>query len=106
MGMVVIATYVVHKFGEEEKPEPKPETVKCEECKCLLEKSDAHKVANFGHLITYNDDYYCVSHKKPYTKTLYNRYFSSMEVTEQGEPIGYIKATEKKRGVSKSNIRN
>ena len=92
------------------KPEPSPETVKCEECKCLIEKNDAHKVVNSGHYLNlssyimyddklvYGDKYYCISHKKPYTRTLYDRYFSAeVEVTRSGEPIGYIKAPEKKK---------
>jgi hypothetical protein len=41
---------------------PPKETVKCSECFCLLEKSDAQRITGIGFL----DRYYCHAHRRPY----------------------------------------
>jgi len=75
----------------------KENTVYCETCKCLLPKDKAHRINNIAR--TY--DYYCASHKPVYDERVFNfisgtSYFKSMEVSEDGTPIGYIKKKETK----------
>ena len=100
--------YVAHKRKsnlEKPEPEPTPETVKCQECRCLLEKSDAEVVLILNRYTLYNEsdkEYYCPSHMKTYSKKDYNwgsgwSFYKETEVTKDGEPIGYTKTQEKRK---------
>lgn len=48
-------------------PDPFKDKVKCAECRCWLDKSDAYKVENYGFYGSY-DEYFCRTHKKPYNE--------------------------------------
>ena len=71
--------------------------VKCSECKCWLDKKDAHLVTNESYLIGYGkwEDYYCQAHKPKFSKTAYlnrvNHYYREVETDFKGEPLGYKK---------------
>lgn len=68
--------------------------VKCETCKCLLDKNDAQLIAQIGSLSKLVV-YYCNSHRKNYDSVILhypkNTYFKELEVDENGEPVGYVK---------------
>ncbi len=79
----------------------KEETVSCEECKCLLLEKDAQVVEvvshySFGYGGYSTDTYYCKTHMKPYYKKVNSMFenilFAEIKVTEDGTPIGYVKA--------------
>ncbi len=81
-------------------PDPFKDKVKCETCRCWLDKGDAQEVRGllFGALY-----YYCIVHAKPYSEILLKwlpsettRYFGKIEMTVDGEPIGYQKIKENK----------
>lgn len=73
--------------------DPFKDKVKCGECRCWIDKSDASVVDWNG----YSSDYYCPTHAKPYERVLCDhfgsvvRYYSSIEVTREGTPVGYVK---------------
>jgi hypothetical protein len=70
------------------------ETVSCQECKCLIYKKDASKV-NFN----FWDIYYCLAHKKPYSRVestngrfrqdgkTETHYYGEVEMNKDGTPI-------------------
>lgn len=77
----------------------KSEEVKCDGCKCILNKSDAQKVTSYGFAYSY-DRFYCGLCKKPYTSinsigmiTIYN---GEVAMDEEGVPIGYQKIPPRK----------
>jgi hypothetical protein len=72
--------------------------VKCEECRCWLDKSDAQEIKttaitigeNYIHAI----DYRCNAHRTPYSSVLIYprtdlepRYYGEVEMTKDGKPI-------------------
>ncbi len=70
--------------------------VKCGECRCWLDKSDAFPVdVNVGLVVIY----YCCPHKKPYRRVLTSgmfgesriKYFGEVEMDSMGMPIGFKK---------------
>ena len=86
------------------------ETVKCEECKCLLEKRDAQEV-DFRAFMVDSQNYYCEVHRKPYssvTDFVGKKYFGEVEMDKDGTPIGYVKIQgnpeKKKVGRPKKNV--
>lgn len=73
----------------QETPDPFADKVKCETCKCFLDRRDAQQVKVYGYLpIT---EYYCQVHKKPYSEVSMNhfpfKYFALVEVDRDGIPI-------------------
>jgi len=71
--------------------------VKCEACKCLISKDDAQAVNIYpglcGNTTTF---YYCKQHTRKYDYIQYYGFFTknfykTIEVTENGEPVGYTK---------------
>ena len=76
--------------------------VECLECKALLYKSSANKVEVDG---CYHE-YFCQTHKKPYTSVIYKSFcgsnedpkkrYARLEVEEDGTPVGYTKKNRKK----------
>jgi hypothetical protein len=81
---------------KQELPDPFKNKVKCEECKHYIDKSDAQEVKIFTSILwDVNYKFYCPMHRRPYSRIDkylgLRRYFNEMEVTEEGEPIGYIK---------------
>ena len=83
-----------------------PETVKCEECRCLIEKSDAQELKEkiYGwHL------FYCQVHRRKFSSLespglgMPIKYYEEIEVDSNGKPIGYIKAPEKVKYVKTAN---
>lgn len=76
--------------------------VKCETCKCLLNKNDAQEVRKVPFFSFKGDEYiyFCGSHKKSYDEiieTWYdNKYYAHMQVDKEGNPIGYKKIEVKK----------
>lgn len=76
-------------------PDPFKDKVKCETCRCWVDKSDAQKVSlhnSYGL-----DEYYCRSHKKPYSEFLSagccgrteEEYYARVQVDKDGVPVGY-----------------
>ncbi len=74
----------------------------CNKCKCLIYKKDAYEVKvdyiNLFDGLRYFYSYYCMNCKPNYSRKFNNLilgkesyYQEELEVTEQGEPIGYIK---------------
>lgn len=87
-------------FKKEKKTEE--DTVSCNTCKCLLNKSDSYIVMNknsfYGmHLYEvecqkeYFESFYCQKCKPNYTKILDTGYYKELQVDINGEPIGYKK---------------
>lgn len=94
-------------FNEKEEcecPDPFKDKVKCDECRCWIDKKDAQKVEYYndgycGGFYPYHEFFYCQSHKKPYSKKkLINTgtrgtseqkvmYFGEVEMDENGNPI-------------------
>lgn len=76
------------------------DTVSCQDCKCLIKKSDAYEVdeRTIGGL-TQRVLHYCNKCKPAYTKVDYGHaafdvsttYYKELQVTKQGEPVGYKK---------------
>lgn len=67
--------------------------VTCEHCKCWLNEEDAQRVKT-----PFLTHYYCQAHKVPYSRIKFDfysdtprRYFKEVEVTEDGEPVGFTK---------------
>lgn len=107
--VVYIVLFVIYSlFSEEKTPlkdsDPFKDKVKCETCKCWLDKSDAHRVdlggdrqwSYYDYIISWNsidsnNIFYCRIHKPNYTKKIGNSFFKELEVTEDGEPVGYKK---------------
>ena len=79
---------------------PFADKVKCEECKCWLDKSDAIPV-DTSTIYGNGALYYCCSHKKKYKKVIYLDvppyiiYIGEIQVDDSGEPIGYKKMASK-----------
>ena len=79
-------------------PNPFTDKVKCDECKCWLDKDDAYMVedvipspsfySTYGYSIIL---YYCNTHKKPYIKTKGTDKWAMIKVDDNGEPIVYKK---------------
>lgn len=77
------------------------EVVKCDECFCWLDKKDAQEVnvswVDMNHCWS---RYYCGAHKKPYTELCQSfgerTYYGEIQMNEDGTPVGYVKANEKK----------
>ena len=75
-----------------------PETVKCDECKHIIEKEDAQCVITKdiyspSYILT-SSNYYCPMHKKPYSRIvdrIGESYYAELEVSEDGTPVGYTK---------------
>lgn len=86
----------------------KEEIIPCSECHCMIKKSDAQKVEYnviFEHV---GYKFYCGKCRKPYTtknQSLFSglSFYKTIEVTEDGEPIGYEKINDmkKKKGSKK-----
>jgi len=91
-------------------PDPFADKVKCEVCKCWLNKGDAHIVNRFPTHILPPESFFCQVHKKPYSRVFVGRdlepylnerfpeiskYYGEVEMTETGEPIGYTKIVKK-----------
>lgn len=83
-------------FFKEKECKTAKEVVSCETCKCLVKKEDAQQVFVLHMSSSRLYYYYCREHEKPYYKQLDTRYYASIEVSEDGTPIGYIKAPTKK----------
>lgn len=83
-------------------PDPFKDKVKCEKCKCWLDKSDAQEVRIEGGMVVFSE-FYCPIHRVPYDRVRYDGHFylpphfyREVEVLEDGTPIGYEKKKEKK----------
>lgn len=79
----------------------KKTVVKCEECKCLLEKSDAKEVQSSFK----NNVYYCAEHAPPYNRRSacgYYTDFRNVKVDEEGYIIDK-EVLEKVRANPKNN---
>lgn len=79
-------------------------TESCQKCKHLVLKSDMKQIqlSNVSWILGHQDKvlWYCPEHLPNYDRTYIDfeykpRYFREMEVTENGEPIGYIKSINK-----------
>lgn len=75
---------------EKSYPNPFADKVKCDECRCWLDKNDAHKV-NMYHFIGHTELYFCGAHRKPYNEKVHNgidgiQYFGRMRMNEDGTP--------------------
>ena len=92
--------------GEESRElEESNKPVSCLECRCLIIKQESYKVLASVRYIDYLCDvkyeyHYCQKCKPNYTRieskelndsSLIHKYFKELEVTEEGEPIGYKK---------------
>lgn len=93
---------MIFKKDEEDEDEYlnlRKDLTKCWECKCLLSKKDSYNV-----YLKYNStpviERYCQKCKPNYTgcSIIFTdggntdiKFYKEIEVTEQGEPIGYIK---------------
>jgi len=80
--------YKKRKHEAEQLAERVRNQVSCETCKCLMNKEEAYEVIQrreVGNL------YYCQSCKPAYGLKKDNKFYKVLEVTEQGEPVGYIK---------------
>jgi len=78
-------------------PDPFADKVKCETCKCWVDKKDAQIQSGISFMGRYSD-YYCQAHKKPYDRMINcfpPIYLKELSVDENGEPVGYIKIKEK-----------
>lgn len=68
---------------------------KCDECKHWLDKYDLQVVKVYSNYGSY-ESRFCPLHKKPYSRRESSggrqRYFGELEITEDGEPVGYKKA--------------
>lgn len=75
-------------------PDPFADKVKCGQCKCWVDKSDASQVTCFG-LFGIVVQWYCPTHKKPYSwytqGTPTNSYYGEVSMTADGVPVGYKK---------------
>lgn len=75
-------------------PDPFADKVKCYECKLWTDKTDASKVSGLGMFGLIND-WYCPTHKKPYTRIIRaspnSLYFGEVLMEEDGTPVGYQK---------------
>jgi len=76
----------------------KTKIVKCNTCRCLIEKEDALLVEHHTYLefyYDYTEIYYCETHSKPYSIThLYSNgrhFYQELEVDINGIPVGYVK---------------
>lgn len=75
----------------------KEDTVSCDTCKCLLNKSDSYivkRVSTAWSLIQeeyYDELFYCQKCKPNYTKEIDGDYYKELQVDIKGEPIGYKK---------------
>lgn len=76
--------------------------VKCAECRCFLEKGDAYKVTESSGFWIYGSretKYYCLEHRKPYSRMNVWRdgcsYYGEIQMNEDGTPVGYVKAKKK-----------
>lgn len=71
-------------------PDPFKDKVKCEECKCWLDKYDAKKLTVYGVFGKY-ENLYCKSHAPKYdemhTFSPDITYFGRCEVSKDGTPI-------------------
>jgi len=72
------------------------ENVKCEECKHLIERSDAQEIkVAYSWSRDKGVYYYCPMHKKSYDRVLEGfwgiLYFGEVEMDKNGTPIGYTK---------------
>lgn len=87
-------------------PDPFADKVKCEVCKCWIDKEDAFSVNGVKNddalramFLSYYPMYeterypkwYCRSHKKPYSSKKGGRFYAEIEVNEDGTPKGYKK---------------
>lgn len=71
--------------------------VSCEECKCLIDKNDAQVVEQTD--LHTSKIYFCGKCRKSYSKIEIPfflqdcpiRYYAKIEVTKDGEPVGYTK---------------
>jgi hypothetical protein len=64
----------------------------CSTCGCYIEETRAQKV-ECARLLQTVYLYYCVEHRKPYGRmqTWDGKFFATIEVDEDGTPIGYKK---------------
>jgi len=86
--------YKDRKDKAEQLVKPVKNQVSCNACKCLINEEAAFKVyvTYDSRYIFPNDEvYYCHSCKPAYSSKIFDKYFKELEVTEQGEPVGYIK---------------
>lgn len=87
---------------------PKEDYVSCDTCKCLLKKKHAQSILvrnrrrfmNTDYLYTTNL-YYCKSDEKAFENAMIDydgnmRMYSTLEVYEDGTPVGYKKSDNKK----------
>jgi hypothetical protein len=92
----IISNYDFKEEKNESKSWEDP-LVSCEECKCLLNKFYSHEVKVNSVNAFYDEDinHYCQKCKPNYKSILQTQdkiyYFKELEVTEQGEPVGYKK---------------
>jgi hypothetical protein len=84
---------------------PRDEVVSCEDCKVLVKKADAETTTSFHRDVGWGGKntthYFCPEHKKKYQRktTCWDktRYYSELEVSEDGTPIGYEKINPAKK---------
>jgi len=80
-----------------------PNLIKCENCRCWLERKDAQIISVYSEVFNF-EEYYCRKCKQPYSEVklfsysdIPNKYFKKIEVTEDGEPVGYKKIKHEKQ---------
>lgn len=84
------------KETKENCPDPFEDKVKCEECRCWIDLSDAKIVEVVYDVWGGDKKNYCHAHAKPYQKVHYYstqdkkpQYFGEVEMTEDGKPIAH-----------------
>lgn len=85
--------YRVRKHEADKIAEQVRNQVSCDTCKCLMNKEEAYSVRYYPYVFYYDITfkYYCKIHAPKYEKQYYDKFYKELEVTEQGEPVGYIK---------------
>ena len=81
-------------YKKESCPDQFADKVKCDDCRCWMDKSDAKRLEVSADWLVY-DEYYCQAHKKPYSRTKRYylkdtaiwKFFAEVEVNESGVPI-------------------
>lgn len=82
-------------------PDPFKDKVKCDKCKCWIDKNDAQIIDCRYSLSMYFGPfekaylYFCQTDKRPYDRMSVSSipfsYYKEMEVDMEGNPIGYTK---------------
>jgi len=94
IGSDSIESFLIRKHEAKKLAKRVRNQVSCNTCKCLINKEDCYevKVIYDSRYRFHNDEvYYCQKCKPAYSSKICDKYYKVLEVTEQGEPVGYIK---------------